>query len=328
MKRTTLCALTALFALSLSLSTVSAQRNRGGNRDHSNSSIGNIRGGAANNGNSTFNNRENSGYRPGNSANNNNGYRPGNNNNGNRPGNDNGYRPGGNNNFRPGHDNGFRPGNNNGNRPGNNNGYRPGNNNGYRPGNNGHRPGQGYIPAPPPSRPVTGYRPGVVYRPYRPYVAPVRPFVRPVPPVSWRPVNRINLWSSILGITVGMTISNTVNNLINAGHTIDGYDNNEVYLRNVNQYGFFWPEATMYYNNGGFVGSRFHYSTLAYNMDRYRDVFSYLTSLYGAPVSSSSDTQGATATWWGDGNQYITLSYGPMLTDSGQRYFTTLSIGI
>lgn len=125
-----------------------------------------------------------------------------------------------------------------------------------------------------------------------------------------------------------MTLNNTINYLSNSGYAVDGYGADEVYLRNVDQYGYFWPDATMYYNNGGFIGSRFYYSTLAYNMNRYRDVFSYLTSLYGAPVSTTSSSQGSTATWWGSGNQYITLEYGPMLTDSGQRYFTTLSIGI
>ncbi len=288
MKRTTLCALTALVALSLS--PVSAQGHRGGNRGNSGSAIGNVRGADRQN-----NDNKNNGYRPGNNT----------------------AKP----------NDSYRPGNNNNNRPGNNN-------NSYRPGNNNHpvtapvRPGATIRPSAPPVRPGSNYRPGVVTRPYRPYVAPARPFLRPVPPVSWRPATRINLWSSILGITVGMTITNSVNQLINAGHTVDGYGSNEVYLRNVNQYGYLWPDATMFYNNGGFVGSRFHYSTLAYNMSRYRDVFSYLTSLYGAPVSTSSDSQGTTATWWGEGNQYITLSYGPMLTDSGQRYFTTLSIGI
>lgn len=294
MKRTTLCALSALFALSLSLSSVSAQGHRGGNRGNSGSAIGNVRG---------------------NHSSKDNGYRPGN-------------QPNGNHN----NNNAFRPGNSNGNHH-NNNDYRPGNSS-TRPGVAPVRPGTNIRPSAPPVRPGNNYRPApvrpgvIVNRPYRPYIAPARPFLRPLPPASWRPATRINLWSSILGITVGMTITNTVNRLINAGHTVDGYGSNEVYLRNVNQYGFLWPDATMFYNNGGFVGSRFHYSTLAYNMNRYRDVFSYLTSLYGAPISTSSDSQGNSATWWGQGNQYITLSYGPMLTDSGQRYFTTLSIGI
>lgn len=326
MKKILVCALIAFVGWSISTPEVSAQGRRGGRTESSHTSTGNIRGGAGSSASSSVATRPgtttvkpgtSTGTRPG-LTNGNNGNH--NNNNGSstvRPGQNNGNHNNGATTTRPGQTNNFRPGQTvNGNNH-NNNGYRPGQSN-----NNGYRPGLST-----PLRPGAA-RPTVMQRPYRPGLAPVRPFARPVPPTSWRPTVRVNLWTSILGIPVGMTINSAIDNLLYSGYSIEGYGSNEIYLTGVNQFNYYWPEATMYYQNGGLIGSRFYYSSLGYDMTRYRSVFSTLTDLYGAPVSMNSTADGYTATWYGTGNQYITLDFAPLLTDSGRRYFTTLSIGI
>ncbi len=49
--------------------------------------------------------------------------------------------------------------------------------------------------------------------------------------------------------------------LINRGYTIDGYGNDAVYLRDVNEMSYYWPDATLYYGAGGLARSEFLYST-------------------------------------------------------------------
>lgn len=315
MKRLTSLAIVAMLTFTAATSDMSAQRSRDFNRTQTGqaNNRGNIRQG-------TGSGHNNTAVRPGAGSQGN--VRPG----GNkqdftRPGtgNQGNIRPGGN---RPGYN---RPGNNRpgGNRPGYN---RPGNN---RPGHNAGavRPGAnrpGYNP--PAIRPGVS-RPPVWNRPYRPGLAPQRPFRRPLPPATWRPSVRLNLWTNILGINVGVSINNAIDRLLYNGYTVNGYSNDCIYLTNVPWGGIYWPDATMYYSGGTFAGTRFYYSTLGYDLGRYRDVYRYLTSMYGTPISMINTNDGYQATWWGEGNQYITLDFGPQLTDAGTRYFTTLSIG-
>ncbi|MCM1484498.1 MAG: hypothetical protein NC043_09190 [Muribaculaceae bacterium] len=314
MKKIMLSAVIAVMAISWSVTDVSAQGRRGGRegggRVENNHSRGNQRHNSGGNRNS--NNMASPGMRPGNGGS----VRPGNN--GNKPGGMEGLRPGNNNN-KPG--NAIQPGHGNGSRPNVGNGMRPGNN---RPGTHGVTHPGGSRPAPAPALRPGASRPPVLSRPHRPGMAPVLPFSRPVPPPNWRPAYRRHLWSDILGITVGMAVNTAIDRLLYGGYTIDGYGTNEVYLRNVPQFDFYWPDATMYYGPNGFIGSRFYYSTIGYDMARYRSVYNMLTAQFGAPVS----VRGQAATWYGTGNQYITLDFTSSFTDAGQRYFTTLSIGM
>ncbi len=317
MKKIMISAMMALAMIASPIAEVSAQGQRGGVRDRSkveNGSRGNRRPG-----NKVSSDNKHNGLRPGggnqngNHNGNHNGLRPGGGNqNGNHNGNHNGLRPGGGN--HNGNHNGLRPG---GGKPGNGRpgvGNRPGNSHGWHPG------GPAHVPV---LRPGAS-RPPVMARPHRPGLAPRRPFYRPVPPAAWRPVRRISLWSDILGITVGMTVNTAIDRLLYGGYTIDGYGSNEVYLRNVPQFDFYWPDATMYYGPGGFIGSRFFYSTVGYDMSRYRDVYNVLCGRFGMPVN----VNGSEVTWYGTGNQYVTLDFTASFTDAGQRYFTTLSIGV
>lgn len=254
-------------------------------------------------------NKKNDAFRPGNNQ----GMHPGGNNQGVRPGGNNnqGVRPGGNN-------QGMRPG-------GNNQGMRPGGKPGYRPSGNhsGYRPGGGVHGVRPGNRPVA--RPPMVSRPQRPGIPPHRPFARPVPPASWRPVRSHSLFAHVLGVTLGMTISNAIDQLLYNGYTVDGYGADEVYLRNVPQFDCYWPEATMYYSpSGGFVGSRFYYSTVGYDMSRYRSMYSVLCDRYGAPIRRN----GAAVTWYGMDNQFVTLDFSSVVSGGGHRFYTTLSLGL
>lgn len=91
-----------------------------------------------------------------------------------------------------------------------------------------------------------------------------------------------------------------------------------------------WPDAVLYYNSiGGLCGSRFIYVSRFQDMTRYNTVYASLVSIYGVPYSVQNTINGIEANWWGTGNQFITLSYGPEYNSVGiLGYYTTLSFGI
>lgn len=243
--------------------------------------------------------------RPGNQGNNRPGNRP--NNPGNRPGNN-----------RPDHN---RPGNNrpDHNRPGNN---RPGNHRpGYdRPGYN--RPGH-HRPAPP--RPRPSARPPHLRPGYRHPVPFFNSWHRPLPPRAWRPAPRYigPSFGTILGVALGTTMAVTVNSLLNQGYTVTGYGDNVVYLNNVPQMNYYWPDAAMYYNNGMLCGSTFTYPQTYYDMSRYNSLYNTFCSQYGMPVSTVNSGGVVSATWFGNGNRFVTLEF----NSNYGGYYTTLRFG-
>ena len=292
----------------------------------------------------------NSGSRPGNSGSRpnsgNSGSRPGNGNNNNRPGSgnhgNNNNRPGsgnhGNNNNRPG--SGNHGGNNN--RPGSgnhgNNNNRPGSGNhggnNYRPGGN-HGGGHGYHPGGGPHYGSSAPRPGAGSRPRPIYRPPVsyrweRPL--PPPPPRYRTVRvGVPTIGSVLGLTFGTLIDYGVATLINAGYNVTStYGGNTIYLTNVNQYGINWPQATIFYGNGGMSGARFQIASYSPTDLNFRLAYQQLSSIYGNPVSYDSNGGFPIVTWWGGNNTgYITLQYGPGVTSTGgQMYYTDLIYGM
>ena len=272
------------------------------------------------------------GSKPGNGA-----VRPGNGNNGShKPGNG-AVRPGNGNNgsHKPGNG-AVRPGNgNNGSHKPGNGAVRPGigNNGSHRPGHgpgrpgggnwgNGHRPYPGYG-GHPAVRP--GHHPGMGRPPMHVGFRPGGSRHRPVPPRGWRPGGRrVPAFRSILGINFGLSIGLSLQALQASNYIVDGYNGNEVYLTNVPMQGYYWPSATMYYNNGGLVGSQFVYPSTGYDMARYNGVYSSLYNAYGAPVV----TNGAQVTWFGGNNEFITLNFMPVVSGGVSRFYTTLSFGI
>lgn len=330
MKRLIRIFVIALVSIAMMVPPIEAQSRTTGNRNERS--------------HSTQNSRPNNSGRPSNSS-----GRPGNNNNGHRPGNNggnNGHRLGNNNPGRPGNNNnGHRPGNNggsNGHRPGNNNPGRPGNNNnGHRPGNNGHNPGRpghgGYNPGRPhrpggdyrPNRPNRPHRPTVIVPPHRPHRPPMRPWSRPVPPPSWRPRPAAPVIASILGITFGTAINMSLDYLINRGYTIDGYGNDAVYLRDVNEMSYYWPDATLYYGAGGLARSEFLYSTSYPDPMRYNSLYTRFNRTYGPPINIVRTGGVLSATWFAPNRGYVTIDYRSQYSLGGDlRYFTTLTFGL
>ncbi len=262
--------------------------------------------------------------RPGKGGNRPEGVRPGNGSQwGSRPG----TRPG--NSGRP---EGMRPGNSNwhngGNRPGQkphqHHGYSHGHGYGYGPNHHHH-----HRPTPPPHA-HHGWSNLHWGRPHRPWCPPPAPFRRPLPPprtyVCYHGFPTIN---TILGVALGTAINIGINSLLCNGYTVSGYGNDAVYLSNVPQLNYNWPDATMYFSNGVLSASEFIYSTSYYNVDRYNSLFNRLVGVYGNPYNVVPyGASGASATWWGPGGQFITLQFAPRYATNGSlRYFTTLSFG-
>lgn len=350
MKRLFRSLATGLFVLSLIVpaSDICAQgrrdnNNRGGEQSGRSGQRrgGNVRPSAVNNSNSdksgsrgNGNNRRPSESRPGINDNrnkdHNHGIRPSGGSHGSRPdGNNHAVRPDGNN----GKPSGSRPVQN----------IRPGNSNrpsGSRPDNPGLRPDRPSHGNPPVYRPQHrepshGYGHAPVHGvhawgapPHRPYRPAPRPWSRPVPPPAFRPHYHITPLQAIIGVALGTALDISLNTLTRNNYFIDGYADNRVYLRNVNAMDYFWPDATLYYNNGYLASSTFSYSTSYYDISRYNSLFASLSRMYGAPAARRNAGSGWNATWWGYDNRYVTLEFQPLYTSSGGiRYYTTLVIG-
>lgn len=162
-------------------------------------------------------------------------------------------------------------------------------------------------------------------RPYRPIA---RPWTRPVPPPAWRPYRGCPTIAGILGLTFGTTISLSLNQLYSSGYSVDGYGTDVVYLRDVSEMSYIWPDATLYYGSGGLDRSEFVYSTAFSDMSRYNNVYNNLVMQYGSPVNYVNSGGSMTATWFGNGNGYISLQFGPSYSTAGRlRYYTTLTLG-
>lgn len=162
-----------------------------------------------------------------------------------RPDNKHHDRPGNDRHDRPGNDRYDRPGNNRYDRPGNDRYDRPNSSHHRHPGNPGNpghyghpgNPGStnhhhGFHPTPPPPRP------------YRPIV---RPAPRPVPPPAFRPCPTAPMLTAVFGLPFGISINISIDNLRRDGYYIDGYNNNEVYLRNVYEMNYSWDDGVVIY---------------------------------------------------------------------------------
>lgn len=260
-------------------------------------------------------------------------------------------RPGGNNNNRPGHGGGtaVRPGqggshggthqwgNNNRpggshNRPGINHnrpsgghpGLRPGTTSAPRPGGWASRPRPHYDyrhPGYRPPRPGGGYWGAPLPNPYRVVyrVPPVPRYVAVAPGVP--------SLGTILGLTFGSFIDAGINSLYNAGYNVTGYLSDAVYLSNVSQMGYMWPEAMVRYTDGLMSGTQFYNWNMSADRSRYNSLYRQLTAMYGAPVDSVNDGSVTTTTWWaGGGTGYVTLQYGYGPSASGvYSYYTSLT---
>lgn len=231
---------------------------------------------------------------------------------------------------------GTRPGNGTSNgRPGNGGQQhrpeRPEGNNNHRPGGGNHRPGNDHYRPSRPERPPRPPRPHRPPRPPRPhphgYRHPV-PFFgayhRPVPPPRWHYVSGGPVFGTILGVALGTAITASINALVNNGYTVSSYGNNVVYLNDVPQMNYYWPDAALYYTNGVLTGSQFTCPTSYYDLSRYNNLYAAFTAQYGMPVQTANSGGVMSATWYGAGGRYVSLSFNSNYTGS---YYTTLSFG-
>lgn len=155
---------------------------------------------------------------------------------------------------------------------------------------------------------------------------PIRVWHRPVPPPRWRPTYTGSLLGNILGLTFGVALNSALDNLYYSGYAIDGYMNNEVYLTGVNQFNYYWPDATLYFAGGGLTRTQFFDPTIGFNSTRFYDLYAYLTGLYGSPASQVISGARLSANWFGASGDFITLEYTPM-NSGNYNYFTVLTIG-
>ena len=162
--------------------------------------------------------------------------------------------------------------------------------------------------------------------PHRNYRPIGRPIPRPVPPHGYHHCHTAPVIHTILGITFGTLYNVSLDYLYNKGYEIDGYADNTVYLRNVPEMGYTWPDATIYYDSyGRLASSQFIYSTSFSALGRYDRLYHTLSMTYGSPVSASWNGAHRETIWYGgDARGYVSLEY----DYSGGRYYTILSYGI
>ena len=199
-----------------------------------------------------------------------------------------------------------------------------GHNNGHaqvhRPGHNSyahdhhgvvrHRPASWFTPVAPPHR---SYRP-VHHR-----------ILRPVPPRGYRPWRNAPIISGILGLSFGCSYHHSLDYLFNRGYEIDGYYNGIVYLRNIEEMKYFWPDAMLNYTSGNSLSSaEFHYSTAYDDLGRFNRLYRDLCHKYGEPVTYQETSSGIQSIWYGgNAKGYVTLEY----FYNNSRYYTTLAYG-
>ncbi|MCM1021617.1 MAG: hypothetical protein NC343_05470 [Muribaculum sp.] len=198
--------------------------------------------------------------------------------------------------------------------------------------NTGH--GVGHVQAPrPPHKPnVVAYRPPhrpVVAPPYRPHRPVPGPWHRPVKPHGWHPAPYAPLLSTMLGVAFGTALNVAINQLINNGYNVSGYNANTVFLTDVSQAGYLWPDATFYYSNGYLDRSQFYYSLPYNDYGRYNSLYRAFSNNYGYPVNVVNTPANMSATWFAPNQGYITLQYGSGSSWSlPGRFVTTLTVGI
>lgn len=245
---------------------------------------------------------------------------------GNRPGGGNqpGSRPG------SGQQPGNRPGGGNqpGNRPsgGHQSGNRPGNHNpGHQPAPRpgGHGPSYGHGPGPGPAH--NGYRPAPPPPPRHDYWPR---YHRPTPPPHYVCHGHGPSFGSILGMVLGTAYNVSLNYLYSNGYNVAGYGDNAIYLTNVGQMNYNWPNAVLYYNNGMLTSSQYIYSTSWHDTGRYNMLYNSFFNQYGAPVSVDNSGIGMRATWFGYDGRFVTIQYSAGWAANGSGcYYTTLSFG-
>lgn len=139
--------------------------------------------------------------------------------------------------------------------------------------------------------------------------------------------------TAVFGLPFGISINISIDNLRRDGYYIDGYNNNEVYLRNVYEMNYSWDDGVVIYDSSGRMQSaRLYQSTYGYDSSRFDNLYSQICSQYGLPATQKYRNGEKTVTWYdrnGNGSHYVSLAYNHMTSDGGYpRYYTILCYGI
>ncbi|MGM9803072.1 MAG: hypothetical protein ACI308_02735 [Muribaculaceae bacterium] len=148
---------------------------------------------------------------------------------------------------------------------------------------------------------------------------------RPTAPKGFRPMASAPRITGIFGLLFGATYYSSLDYLFDRGYEIDGYCDNNVYLRNVRELNYFWPDAVIHYSSRGYLeNAELYYSTSYDDSSRYTRLYSDLCRTYGSPVSHYTSSKLRETTWYGsDSRGFITLTY----RFSNGRFYTSLAYG-
>ena len=106
--------------------------------------------------------------------------------------------------------------------------------------------------------------------------------------------------TAVFGLPFGISINISIDNLRRDGYYIDGYNNNEVYLRNVYEMNYSWDDGVVIYDSSGRMQSaRLYQSTYGYDSSRFDNLYSQICSQYGLPANTATERKqslGMTAT--------------------------------
>lgn len=162
---------------------------------------------------------------------------------------------------------------------------------------------------------------------------PIRPSVRQWRPSTmwvYRPIVTINInrYSSyptiagVLGLRWGTSFINSLNYLYYSGYEIDGFENNIVYLTDVELMDYAWDDVMLQFDgNDNLDYVEFAFWNYTYDTSRFYSLYHTLCSIYGSPVSYDNSMY----SWYGgDGIGYVNL---------GMQYgtdvcYTVLAFGV
>ena len=147
-------------------------------------------------------------------------------------------------------------------------------------------------------------------------------YYRPVIPTGYRYNPSAPIISGVLGLEFGTYLDASLNYLYYNGYDIDGYQDNVVYLRDVNMMGYSWPDVMLQYDsNGGMCYVEFVTSASYRDDYRFRSIYNSLCNTFGTPISNANGY----FSWYGrNGSGYVNLNN---VYENG-RYFTVLTFGI
>jgi hypothetical protein len=128
--------------------------------------------------------------------------------------------------------------------------------------------------------------------------------------------------AGVLGLRWGTSFGNALNYLYYNGYDIDGFENSIVYLTDVELLDYAWDDVMLQFDgNDNLDYVEFAYWTSSYDTSRFFDLYNYLCTIYGAPVSHTNSMY----SWYGgDGIGFVNLGY----QTGNDVFYTVLAFGV